>query len=160
MEKAYFAAGCFWGVEHYLQNIDGVISTQVGYMGGITENPTYREVKKKYTGHAEAVEVVFDDEKVKFEDLAKMFFEIHDFTQIDRQGPDIGGQYRSAVFYTNENQKKTAEKIIKILQEKGYKVATEISEAKTFWRAEEYHQKYYEKTGRSAECHARKKIFY
>lgn len=159
VQKAYFAGGCFWGVEHYLQQIEGVISTQVGYMGGRTENPSYRDVCDGNSGHAEAVEVVFDANKTSYEDIAKMFFEIHDPTQIDRQGPDIGEQYRSAVFYVDDEQKRTVEKLIEILESKGYRVATELSRADAFWKAEEYHQDYYSKTGKQPYCHIRTERF-
>lgn len=158
-EKAYFAGGCFWGVEHYFQNEPGMISTRVGYMGGHTQNPTYEEVCGGQTGHAETLEVVFNSSRTTFEDLTKLFFEIHDPTQVNRQGPDVGDQYRSAIFYTNEKQKESAKKLINILKNKGYKVATKLIEAGTFWEAEDYHQKYYVKTGGTPYCHIRKKIF-
>jgi peptide methionine sulfoxide reductase msrA/msrB len=158
-DTALFAAGCFWGVEHYMSKAPGVLSTAVGYTGGRTDNPTYEEVCTHTTGHAEAVEVAFDPSKTSFEELAKLFFEIHDFTQVDRQGPDVGDQYRSAVFYRNEEQKKTAERLIGILKDKGYDVATRLAPASRFWRAEEYHQGYYGKTGKEPYCHVRKKVF-
>jgi len=158
-EKAYFAGGCFWGVEHYFAKAEGVISAVSGYMGGHKENPTYKEVCYTNTGHAEAVEVVFDPQKTDFETLAKLFFEIHDPEQVDRQGPDIGSQYRSAVFVTNEEQRETVEKLIGILKEKGYKVATEIEKADKFWEAEDYHQDYYKKTGKQPYCHFYTKRF-
>ncbi len=159
VQRAYFAGGCFWGVEHLFKDVKGVVSTDVGYMGGHTSNPTYNEVCSGTTGHAETMEVVFDPAKTNFETLAKLFFEIHDPTQVDRQGPDIGDQYRSAVFYTNEEQKKTAEKLVKILEDKGLYVATEITEADDFWLAENYHQDYYQKTGKRPYCHVYKKRF-
>jgi peptide methionine sulfoxide reductase msrA/msrB len=158
-EKAYFAGGCFWGVEHYFQNAPGVISTSVGYMGGTTENPTYQDVSYKNTGHAETVEVAFDSSRVDFETLAKLFFEIHDPTQMNRQGPDIGSQYRSEIFYQNEEQKAVAQKLIAVLKEKGLEVVTKLTPAKKFWPAETYHQRYYQKTGGTPYCHVRKKIF-
>lgn len=158
-EKAYFAGGCFWGVEYHFQKVEGVISATSGYMGGFKDNTNYEEVCSGTTGHAETVEIVFDSEKVNFEDLVKLFFEIHDPTQIDGQGPDIGNQYRSEIFYTNENQKETSEKLIKILKEKGYDVATKITKAKFFCEAEDYHQDYYKKNGKEPYCHIRKKIF-
>jgi peptide methionine sulfoxide reductase msrA/msrB len=158
-EKAYFAGGCFWGVEHYFQNVPGVISTSVGYMGGTTKNPTYQEVSYKNTGHAETVEVTFDSSKVDFETLAKLFFEIHDPTQTNRQGPDIGSQYRSEIFYQNEEQKIVAQKLIRLLKEKGLEVVTKLTPAKEFWQAETYHQRYYQKTGGTPYCHVRKRIF-
>jgi peptide methionine sulfoxide reductase msrA/msrB len=159
VNKAYFAGGCFWGVEYYLQKTEGVISTRVGYMGGHTNNPTYEDVCSGTTGHAETVEVVFDPSKTTFEKLARLFFEIHDPTQGNRQGPDIGKQYRSAIFYVNEEQKKAAEGLIQILKKKGYSVTTELSKAGTFWVAEKYHQDYYTKTGHEPYCHIYTKRF-
>lgn len=156
---AYFAGGCFWGTEHYLQKVEGVISTRVGYMGGDKDNPTYKEVCASATGHAETVEVIFDPSRASFEQLARLFFEIHDPTQVDRQGPDIGPQYRSAIFYTDDEQKQTAEKLIHILEDKGYQVATELARADTFWVAEDYHQDYYGKTGKIPYCHTYEKRF-
>lgn len=158
-QRAIFAGGCFWGVEHLFKNTPGIISVTSGYTGGKTEKPTYEQVCSGNTGHAEAVEIVFDPNKTNYETLAKLFFEIHDFTQFDRQGPDIGKQYRSAIFFLDKSQKKTAEKLVKILKEKGYSVKTEISPAKTFWPAEQYHQDYYTKTGKTPYCHMYKKIF-
>lgn len=157
--KAYFAGGCFWGVEHLLQKEPGVISVKSGYMNGHTKNPTYREVCNGTTGHAEAVEVEFDPSKTDYETLAKLFFEIHDPTQVNRQGPDIGEQYRSAVFYTDDQQKSVAEKLIGILKSKGYKVATEVTKADTFWEAEKYHQDYYASNGHEPYCHIYQKKF-
>lgn len=158
-DTAYFAGGCFWGVEYLMKKQDGVISTTVGYMGGNKENPTYKEVCSGKTGHAEALEVVFNPEKISFEDLAKLFFEIHDFTQVNRQGPDIGEQYRSGIFYLNDSQKEISEKLINILSEKGYNVATEVTKSSKFWKAEDYHQDYYDVTGKQPYCHTYKKIF-
>lgn len=158
-EKAYFAGGCFWGVEYYLTKVDGVISTDVGYTGGRTLNPTYKDVSYKNTGHAEVVEVVFDPAKVSFEKLAKLFFEIHDFTQVDRQGPDIGDQYRTEIFYTSEAQKQVSEKLINILEKKGYKVATKVSKLVKYYKAEDYHQDYYDVKGSTPYCHGYRKIF-
>ncbi len=158
-KTAYFAAGCFWGVEHYFKEAPGVISTDVGYMGGHTKNPTYQDVCYAETGHAETVKVVYNSEKTSYEALVKLFFEIHDFTQVDRQGPDIGEQYRSAIFYTDKEQKQTARKIKKQLEQKEYKVATEIKKSHKFWMGEDYHQDYYDKTGKQPYCHFRRKIF-
>lgn len=158
-ERAIFAGGCFWGVEHYFDGKEGVISAISGYIGGTKKNPTYQEVCSGTTGHVEAVEVVFDPTIVSYEELARLFFEIHDPTQVNRQGPDIGYQYRSAVFYTNEEQKKIAEKLIDILKKKGYKVATTVEKASEFWVAEDYHQDYYANTGKQPYCHFYQKRF-
>ena len=158
-ETAIFAGGCFWGVEYFFQDLKGVISTSVGYTGGETDNPTYKEICYKDTGHAEALEVVFNPAVVSYTDLAKIFFEIHDPTQVDRQGPDRGKQYRSAVFYTNDSQKQLTEELIEILKQKGLKVATQLVPSEKFWDAEDYHQKYYEKTGKEPYCHSRVKRF-
>ena len=152
-EKAIFASGCFWGTEFYFRREEGVLTTQVGYIGGSVPDPSYREVCGGKTGHAEAVEVTYDPTRTSYEKLARLFFETHDPTHVNRQGPDVGEQYRSAVFYLNDDQKKTAENLIGQLKEKGYKVATEVTEASTFWPAEDYHQKYYEKNGQSPYCH-------
>ena len=158
-EKAYFAGGCFWGTEYLLKDMPGVISARVGYMGGHTKNPTYQEVCEGNTGHAEAVEITFDSSETNYETLAKFFFEIHDPTQIDRQGPDVGDQYRSAIFYTDDHQKETSIKLINILKTKGFKVVTEVAKADTFWEAEKYHQDYYEYTGKKPYCHVYRKKF-
>lgn len=158
-EKAIFAGGCFWGVEYHFQHAKGVISTRVGYTGGYTEHPTYKDVCSGRTGHAEAVEVTFDPAQTTYEDLAKLFFEIHDPTEVNRQGPDIGLQYRSAVFYLDDNQKAIAEKLIGLLKNKGYKVATQVVPATTFWPAEDYHQQYYEKEHGKPYCHVYTKRF-
>lgn len=158
-EKAVFASGCFWGSEYYLKKAKGVVSTRVGYIGGHVEDPSYEQVCSGTTGHAEAVEVTFDPSKTDFETLAVLFFEIHDFTQVNRQGPDVGEQYRSAIFYLDEDQKQIAEKLIGILEENGYKVATKVEKAGVFYPAEQYHQDYYFKTGGSPYCHIRRKVF-
>lgn len=158
-ERAIFASGCFWGTEYYFQRAPGVISTRVGYTGGHTPNPSYREVCYGKTGHAEAVEVLYDPEQTSYEEMARLFFETHDPTQINRQGPDIGEQYRSAIFYLDDAQKATAERLIATLREKGYDVATEVTEASAFYPAEDYHQKYYENNGQSPYCHVYTKRF-
>lgn len=152
--KIYLAAGCFWGVQAYLDQIPGVNSTRVGYMGGETENPSYKDVCCGSTGHAETVEVTFDAQKLELELLLRHFFRLHDPTQFNRQGPDVGDQYRSEIFYTLEMQRRVAErqraKIQKLISKP---VVTKIEPASMFWPAEEYHQKYFEKTGRGF-CHA------
>lgn len=158
-ERAIFAGGCFWGVEYYMQKKEGVLSVVSGYIGGTKENPTYKEVCTGTTGHAEAVEVLFDPSEVSYEELTKLFLEIHDPTQVNRQGPDIGLQYRSEIFYLNEEQKKIAEKLLDILRDKGYKIATKVTKATTFWPAEDYHQDYYEHKGTLPYCHGYTKRF-
>ena len=153
--KAIFAGGCFWGVEYYFQHAKGVLKTSVGYTGGTKENPTYKEVCSHTTGHVEALEVTFDPSQTSYEELAKLFFEIHDPTQANGQGNDVGPQYLSEIFYFDDAQKATCEKLIAQLQIKGYKVATKLRKATTFWPAEEYHQQYYEKEGGTPYCHRR-----
>lgn len=159
LSRAIFAGGCFWGVEYYLEQVPGVKTVVSGYIGGHRENPTYREVCDHATGHAEAVEVTYDPANVTFEELARTFFEIHDPTQVDRQGPDVGEQYRSAVFYLDEEQKKTTEKLIGQLTRKGLKVATQVVPAGKFWPAEEYHQDYYVRKNGTPYCHRPVKRF-
>ncbi len=158
-EKAVFAGGCFWGVEYHFSKLKGVLSVKSGYTGGVTDHPSYKQVCTGTTGHAEAIEVVFDPSLVSYETLAKLFFEIHDPTQLNRQSPDIGTQYRSAVFYTNEEQKKSAEKLIAVLKTKGFNVVTSVEKAATFWDAEAYHQDYYQKNGHQPYCHIYQKRF-
>jgi peptide methionine sulfoxide reductase msrA/msrB len=156
---AIFAGGCFWGVEYFLQKAPGVISVTSGYTGGHVKNPTYQEVCTGNTGHAEAVKIVYDPDKTSFEKILKLFLEIHDPTQIGRQGPDIGDQYRSEIFYLNDNQKNLAEKNLKILKDKGFKIATALTKASEFYQAENYHQDYYFKNGKLPYCHAYTKRF-
>jgi peptide methionine sulfoxide reductase msrA/msrB len=158
-ERAIFASGCFWGTEYHLQKQIGVIHTNVGYIGGYTENPTYQEVCSGQTNHAEAVEVFFNNELTDFETLAKVYFETHDPTQVDGQGPDIGTQYRSEIFVINEEQRETSKKLIDILKEKGVNVVTAITNAPKFWPAEGYHQDYYENKGQKPYCHIYQKKF-
>jgi len=157
--KAYFAAGCFWGVEYFFQKAEGVKSVTSGYMGGQKENPTYEEVCTKKTGHLEVVEVVFDSKKTNFENLCKLFFEIHNPQQADGQGNDIGPQYLSAIFYGDEEQKIVSEELIRILTKKGLKIATKLIPLSHFWPAELYHQSYYKKNGKSPYCHGYVKRF-
>ncbi len=158
-KKAVYASGCFWGTEFYLQRVEGVISTQVGYTGGTLDNPTYEQVCSKKTGHYEAVEVVYDPEVISYEQLTKIFFETHDPEQENGQGPDIGPQYRSAIFVANDEEKEVAEKVIAILEAKGYNIATTVLPAATFWPAELYHQDYYNNKGGTPYCHKYTKRF-
>jgi peptide methionine sulfoxide reductase msrA/msrB len=151
-ETATFAAGCFWGIEHKFSSLPGVISTAVGFTGGDTKNPTYGQVCSNTTGHAEAVKITYDPDKISYEKLLEFFFKIHDPTQENRQGLDIGTQYRSSIFYHSAEQKDTAEKILKKLESSGRftkPIATQIIPAPEFYKAEEYHQKYYEKLKKS-----------
>jgi peptide-methionine (S)-S-oxide reductase len=151
MEKATFAAGCFWGVEEEFRTHKGVKDTQVGYSGGHLENPTYEDVSGGDTGHAESVEVEFDPKTVSYKELVEFFFNLHDPTQVNRQGPDFGSQYRSVIFFRNKEQENTARQVKGELDKSGKytaPIATEIVPAGKFWRAEEYHQKYVLKTGR------------
>jgi peptide-methionine (S)-S-oxide reductase len=150
MQKATFGAGCFWGVQAAFKKVDGVLGTTVGYMGGDYEDPAYEDVCSGKTGHAEVVKVEYDPDRVSYEDLLDVFWDIHDPTQHNRQGPDIGRQYRSVIFYYDEEQKEKAEKSKRQLEKSGEyddKIATQIEPAKEFWRAEEYHQNYLEKKG-------------
>jgi len=156
---ALFAGGCYWGVEYFMQKAPGVISVESGFTGGHVKNPSYREVCTGTTGHAEAVKIIYDPSVTSYEKLLKLFMEIHDPTEINRQGPDIGEQYRSEIFYLNNDQKVIAEKNIKILQNKGLKIATRVTKASEFYSAEEYHQDYYFKNGKVPYCHAYVKRF-
>lgn len=153
MHKALFAAGCFWGVQFYFDQIPGVRQTTAGYTGGQTDNPTYEEVCSHTTGHAEVVLVDFDSTKVSYEMLVRHFFRMHDPTQLNRQGPDVGDQYRSAIFYTTDEQKEVAKRVRSDLAAQFAKpIMTVIEPAKPFYKAEDYHQKYAERTGRGM-CH-------
>lgn len=151
--RALFAAGCFWGVEYWMKRLPGVINATVGYCGGYVVNPTYQEVCSGTTGHVEAIELLFDSKVTTYETIAKAFFEIHDPSQKDRQGPDIGSQYRSVLFYLTVAQKAIAEKLIDNLKKKGLHVATELVAGGPFYPAEEYHQDYYAKSGKQPYCH-------
>lgn len=157
--EAIFAGGCFWGVEHLMQQQTGVISVESGYIGGTTDHPTYEQVCTQKTGHAEAVRVTYDPTKIDYETLAKRFFEIHDPTQQDGQGPDLGPQYRSEIFYLDPEQKTIAERLIRQLEAKGYRIATRVTPATVFWPAETYHQDYYRRKGTEPYCHAYTKRF-
>lgn len=158
-KKAYFAGGCFWGVEHLFQQKEGVISVTSGYMGGLLDNPTYQDVLTGKTGHLEAVEVTYDPAQANFEELVKFFLEIHDPTQANGQGPDIGAQYSSAVFYNSEDEKDITNNLIEILKSKEYNVVTKVIPVSRFWEAEEYHQDYYVKKNQQPYCHVYQKKF-
>jgi peptide-methionine (S)-S-oxide reductase len=152
IENATFAAGCFWGVESAFRRIDGVLATMVGYTGGTKTEPTYRQVCSGKTGHAEAVEVAFDPARVSYEQLLDVFWRCHDPTQLNRQGPDIGTNYRSAIFYHSETQRAAAEagkiRLAGSKEYRGREIVTQIVPSSTFWKADESHQQYFEKCGR------------
>lgn len=151
LEKATFAAGCFWGVEEDFRQTPGVVSTMVGYIGGHTKDPTYKEVCTDTTGHAEAVQVEFDPEQVSYEQLLDLFWQLHDPTTLNRQGPDFGSQYRSAIFFHTPEQEEAARASMERLEKSGRfsrPVVTQIVPAETFYKAEEYHQQYVQKQGR------------
>lgn len=158
-EEAIFAAGCFWGVEYYFKKIPGVLKVEVGYSGGHKENPTYEEICGGNTGHFEAIRIIYDPQKSSYEKIAKYFFEIHDATQRNGQGPDLGQQYLSVIFYYDEDQFRIAQSLIDILKQKGYRIATQVLPVSIFWPAENYHQDYYQKTQKSPYCHRYKKLF-
>jgi len=154
-EIATFGAGCFWGIEAEFRKVPGVLDAAVGYSGGKTENPTYRDVCTDTTGHAEVVQVTFDPQKISYDQLLNIFWTIHDPTQVNRQGPDYGNQYRTAIFFHSSEQEAAAKKSKQALEASGKlrrPIATEITAAGPFWRAEEYHQRYLEKRG-AASCH-------
>jgi len=155
LEKATFGAGCFWGVEYNFRRVPGVVEAFSGYSGGKSANPTYRQVCNGDTYHAEVVEVTFDPQKVSYVKLVEFFFKMHDPTQLNRQGPDYGTQYRSVIFIHSEEQRKVAQEVInKLTADKKYPqpIVTVVEDAKPFWKAEEYHQKYFEKNG-GPTCH-------
>lgn len=152
-EEAIVAGGCFWGVDHFLRRVPGVLKVEVGYSGGIIFNPSYEQVCRGDTGHYEVARIVYDLAKTDYYSLLKRFFEIHDPTQAEGQGPDIGQQYRSAVFYYNDEQYEKAQELIQILGSRGYEVATKLLEVQPFWPAEAYHQNYYERHSKTPYCH-------
>ena len=158
-EEVILAAGCFWGVEYYFKRFAGVLKTEVGYIGGTTVNPSYENICTGETGHYEAIRVVYDPQKVSDDAILKYFFEIHDPTQIDGQGPDRAHQYLSRIFYYNETQQKISLKIIQQLVNKWYSIVTQVLPMAVFWRAEEYHQDYYEKQHKTPYCHQYVKKF-
>jgi peptide methionine sulfoxide reductase msrA/msrB len=158
-EEAIFAAGCFWGVEYYFKLFPGILKTEVGYTGGLKDNPNYQDVCSEESGHFEAIRVIYDPNKLSYEKLAQYFFEIHDPTQQNGQGPDIGSQYLSVIFYYNQMQKDIAEHLIKVLEGNNYSISTDVLPVSTFWKAEGYHQDYYTKNNKHPYCHAYKKLF-
>lgn len=159
ISTAYFAGGCFWGVEYFFEKQTGVIEVIPGYMGGKKEYPTYREVNYRHSNYVQLVEVRYDAGKVDYETLARLFFEIHDPSQTGGQGPDTGDQYSSVIFYGNDAEKDTAEKLIQLLQAKGLEIATQLKAVMPFWRAEDRHQDYYSKNGGTPYCHGYIKRF-
>ena len=159
IEVGIFACGCFWGTQHQYQKQKGVLNTLAGYTGGQEAFPSYADVRDHKTHHVEAVIVEFDPKQISYESLCKLFFEIHDPAQTDGVGPDLGPQYRSCIFYRNEQQKETAERVIQILRDKGYEVNTLLLPEESFYIGEAYHQRYYEKTGGDPYCHVRTKKF-
>jgi peptide methionine sulfoxide reductase msrA/msrB len=158
-EEAIFAAGCFWGVEYYFKKLPGVLIAEVGYCGGDVDHPSYKDICRGDTGHLEAIRVVYDTSKLSYADVVKYFFEIHDPTQKDGQGPDLGSQYLSAIFYYDDNQKNTAAELIGVLEKKNLKIATQLLPVRVFWPAEDYHQDYYTKVGKQPYCHHYEKRF-
>lgn len=158
-EEAIVAAGCFWGVQYYFNKLDGVVKTEVGYIGGTYNSPNYNDVCTGQTGHYEGLRIVYDVAKIDFEAIIKYFFEIHDPTQKNGQGPDIGPQYQSAIFYYDMQQKNIAINISSILIEKGYSLATKLLPVNVFWKAEDYHQDYYSQNYKTPYCHKYVKRF-
>ena len=161
LKSAYFAGGCFWGVEYYFEKLEGVQSAISGYMGGHVKNPSYKEICTGSTGHLEVVQINYDENIISFEALAKLFFEIHDPTQTNGQGPDIGSQYLSAIFYNNEKEKECSQSLIKILESKGYSIVTKLIDGANipFYEAEDYHQDYYFEHDKVPYCHSYTKRF-
>lgn len=157
-ERAIVAGGCFWGIEYFMKKLPGVVAVKSGYIGGVTANPTYQEVCTGETGHAEAVEIIFDNKKTNYESIVKHFFNIHNPTQQGGQGPDIGTQYRSSIFFLTKKQRDIALSIKEALEINGLKAVTEIVPAGPFYYAEDYHQQYYDKKGEQPYCHQYKKI--
>ncbi len=153
LKRAVFASGCFWGVEYLFRQRQGVIETRVGYSGGRTKDPSYREVCEGDTDHAEAIEVLYDPQIISYRDLVKFFYETHDPGQLNRQGPDIGEQYRSTIFFGDETEEETARDVTELLKTKGQNVVTRLEPASPFWPAEDYHQDYYLKKGGVPYCH-------
>jgi peptide methionine sulfoxide reductase msrA/msrB len=158
-EEAILAGGCFWGIDYYFKKLPGILAIEVGYTGGHSVTPNYESICAGKTGHLEAVRVLYDVNKLTYADVIKYFFEIHDPTQANGQGPDLGAQYLSAIFYYDANQEKTAKNLITELKEKNYDVVTQLLPVTTFWPAEAYHQQYYEKNGKKPYCHQYAKRF-
>lgn len=153
------ASGCFWGTQYFLARVPGVLATEVGYSGGHVAQPTYEEVCTGATGHVEAIELTYDPVQVELVEILRIFFETHDFSQADGQGPDIGPQYLSVLFYANEEEEKLGRALIDELKKKGYEVATQLRPRAQFWPAEDYHQQYYENKGEQPYCHRYREIF-
>jgi len=156
---ALFASGCFWGTEYHFAKVAGVLSTRVGFAGGLVEHPTYKQVCTGTTGHLECCEVIYNPTQVTYEQLCKLFFETHDFSQTDGQGPDLGPQYLSAIFVQTSEERSIAETLIRLLKDKGYYVATQLRDTARFWPAEDDHQKYYFHQAKTPYCHIYRKIF-
>ena len=159
MAKAYFSAGCFWGVEYYFKRLKGVTKTVVGFMGGELENPSYKQVKTGTTGHLETIEVEYDPDIVSYEALVRYFFEIHNFEQVDGQGIDIGTQYLSAIWLNDLAERDTAIRVFGELMQMGYSPVTQIRTVMSFYPAEDYHQDYLDQRGETPECHVWRKVF-
>lgn len=158
-KKAYFSAGCFWGVEYYFKRLKGVTKTVVGFMGGEVENPSYKQVKTGTTGHLETIEVEYDPMLVTYKELVRYFFEIHNFEQADGQGVDIGTQYLSAIWYNDDKERDIAIDVFSELMVKGYHPATQLRQVMPFYPAEDYHQDYLDQRQETPECHVYRRIF-